>query len=118
MNRLVADSLEADWNQKLGALAEAQQEYEQQRQADTHPYNEEECDRLLALATDFPRLWCNAQTPDRERKRIVRLLLEDVTLLRDLCEVTLHVRFKGRRSQDLALADPARQAKHSKKLKR
>ena len=32
-NRLVADSLEADWNEKLRALTEAQEQYEQQRQA-------------------------------------------------------------------------------------
>jgi len=105
-NRLVADSLEADWNQKLRALAEAQQEYEQQRQADAHRCNEEERARLLALATDFPRLWCDAQTPDRERKRMVRLLLEDVTLLRDLHEVTLHVRFKGGAHKTLRLLIP------------
>jgi len=105
-NRLVADSLEADWNQKLRALAEAQQEYEQQRQADAHLCNEEERARLLALATDFPRLWCDAQTPDRERKRMVRLLLEDVTLLRDLHEVTLHVRFKGGAHKTLRLPIP------------
>jgi hypothetical protein len=66
-NRLVADSLEGDWNQKLRALAEARQKYEQQRQADTHLCNEEERARLLALATDFPWRWCDAQTPDRER---------------------------------------------------
>jgi hypothetical protein len=33
-HRLVADSLEADWNHKLRALKEARQEYERQRQAD------------------------------------------------------------------------------------
>jgi hypothetical protein len=33
-NRLVADTLEADWNRKLRALAEAQEEYERQRKAD------------------------------------------------------------------------------------
>ena len=33
-NRLVGDTLEADWNRKLGALQEAQQEYERQRQKD------------------------------------------------------------------------------------
>jgi hypothetical protein len=33
-NRLVAGSLKADWNHKLRALAQAQEEYESQRQAD------------------------------------------------------------------------------------
>ena len=33
-NRLVADSLEADWNEKLRALTAAQEQYEEQRQKD------------------------------------------------------------------------------------
>ena len=33
-NRLVAASLEAEWNSKLRALSEAEQNYERQRQAD------------------------------------------------------------------------------------
>lgn len=105
-NRLVADSLEADWDQKLRALAEAQQEYERQRQADRGLLSEDERARILALATDFPRLWGDAQTPARERKRMVRLLLEDVTLLRDHHEVTLHLRFKGGARQTLRLPVP------------
>src|SRR6267143_596501 len=46
------------------------------------------------LADDLPRLWQHPQTPDRERKRMIRLLLEDVTLIkRD--QISVHVRFKG-----------------------
>jgi hypothetical protein len=37
--------------------------------------------RILALAIDFPRLWRDPETPARERKRMVRLLIEDVTLI-------------------------------------
>ena len=105
-NRLVADALEADWDQKLRALAEAQQEYERQRQADRGLFSEEERARILTLATDFPRLWRDAQTPHRERKRMVRLLLEDVTLLRDHHEITLHLRFKGGAHKTLRLPVP------------
>jgi len=58
--------------------------------------SEEQQTRILALATDFPKLWGNPNTPDRERKRMVRLLLEDVTLIKRQ-EITAHVRFKGAR---------------------
>jgi hypothetical protein len=105
-NRLVADALEADWDQKLRALAEAQQDYERRRQADRSLLSEEERARILTLATDFPRLWRDAQTPDRERKRMVRLLLEDVTVLRDHREITLHLRFKGGAHKTLRLPVP------------
>jgi hypothetical protein len=42
--------------------------------------DEQERQRILALATDFPSVWHNPQTPQRERKRMLALLIEDVTL--------------------------------------
>ncbi|MDP2949663.1 MAG: recombinase family protein [Chloroflexota bacterium] len=104
-NRLVADSLEADWNQKLRALAEAQAEYERQCQADRRLLDEEQRAQVLALATDFPRLWQDPGTPDRERKRMARLILEDVTLLKRE-EITAHIRFRGGATRTLVLPIP------------
>jgi DNA invertase Pin-like site-specific DNA recombinase len=101
-NRLVADTLEAEWNSKLRALNEAQQEYERLRQADHLAIDETQRARIATLASDFPRLWQDPKTPDRERKRMVRLLLEDVTLLKgELIQV--HVRFKGGALKSLSL---------------
>jgi DNA invertase Pin-like site-specific DNA recombinase len=93
-NRLVADTLEADWNQKLSTLDEAQREYERKREADRVVLNEDERAALTSLVTDFPRLWRDPHTAYRDRKRMVRLLVEDVTLTRGQ-KITLHVRFKG-----------------------
>src|SRR4030095_14156650 len=61
-------------------------------------------ERILALATDFPRLWHDPRTPDRERKRMVRLLLEDVTLIKTGAGVTAHLRFRGGATTTLPLA--------------
>ena len=93
-HRLVADELEAEWNRRLRALTDAQEEYERQRQADRAVLDEEHRRRILALATDFPRLWQAPSTPDRERKRMVRLLLDDITLIKG-APITVHVRFRG-----------------------
>ena len=93
-NRLVADALEADWNEKLRALAAAQEQYERQRQADRAVLDQESRNRILALTTDFPKLWNDPNTPDRERKRMARLLIEDVTLTKGE-QLTIQVRFKG-----------------------
>jgi DNA invertase Pin-like site-specific DNA recombinase len=76
-NRLVADTLEAEWNSKLRALNETQEEYERLRQADRKALDEAQKARVASLASDFPQLWKDPQTPDREKKRMVRLLLED-----------------------------------------
>ncbi len=107
-NRLVADSLEADWNAKLRALAETQQDYEHRREQDRGVFSEEQRQAILALATDFPRLWRDPNTPDRERKRMVRLLIEDVTLLRGSQQIELHLRFRGGADHTLTLANPLR----------
>jgi len=104
-NRLVADSLEADWNHKLRALADAEADYERRREADGGPLSEAERTEILALATDFPRLWRDPAVPQRERKRMLRLLVEDVTLLRGE-EVLVQVRFRGGASQSLRLPLP------------
>ena len=104
-NRLVADSLEADWNEKLRALTEAQEQADRQREAD-HKILDDQCQtRVLELVTDFPRLWNSPQTGDHDRKRMVRLLVEDVTLIQT--ETLLaHVRFKGGATRSLTLVRP------------
>ena len=104
-NRLVADSLEADWNQKLRALTEAHEEYARRREQDARVLTDDQRATILALASDFPRLWQDPTAPDRERKRIIRLLLEDVTLNRDH-QLTLQIRFKGGAHKTLNLPLP------------
>jgi DNA invertase Pin-like site-specific DNA recombinase len=103
-NRMVADTLEADWNAKLRALADAQDRFEHHRQLD-RGLDEEQRARILALATDFPRLWNDARTPDRERKRMTRLLIEDVTVLK-ADDVTIQIRFKGGATRTLSVPLP------------
>jgi len=104
-NRLVADALEADWNQKLGVLSEAQEQYERQRQKDRAVLDESSRQEVLALATDLPRLWHDPATHDQDRKRVVRLLIEDVTLIiRD--HITAHVRFRGGATRTLKVPLP------------
>mgnify|MGYP001595147978 CR=1 FL=1 len=107
-NRLVADTLEAEWNNKLTALAEAQEAYERRRQADRLILDESQRSEVMALAMDFPRLWNDPATPMRERKRMLRLLIEDVTLLKKDKQITIHVRFKGGDTRTIVIPAPLR----------
>jgi len=107
-NRLVVDVLEAEWNEKLRALHDAQEEFEQRRGEDHLTLDDGRREAILALATDFPRLWQDPKTPQRERKRMVRLLLEDVTLTKGDA-IAAGVRFRGGASRSLRLA-PAQPA--------
>ena len=77
-NRLVARSLEARWEAKLAALAEAEASLATARQS--RPALPER-DSLLALAADLPRLWHAPETSPRDRKRLLRALVSDVTLV-------------------------------------
>jgi sRNA-binding protein len=103
-NRLVADELEAHWNHALQQVVDAQTTYDRQRQTDRASVDAEARARILALATDFPRLWHDPHTPDRERKRMVRLLMEDVTLVKTVDGLTTHIRFRGGATTTLTLA--------------
>jgi hypothetical protein len=104
-HRLVADSLEADWNAKLRALADVQQDYERQHTADRLVVDEHERKRVLALAADFPAVWRASTTPQRERKRMLALLIEDVTLIKQR-HITVAVRFRGGATTTLTLPRP------------
>ena len=104
-NRLVADSLEAEWNSKLRAVAEAQQDHERQRQQDRQALSDQQRAAILALASDFPRLWRDPNTPERERKRMTRLLLEDVTVFRS-DGIVLQIRFRGGAARTLTIPLP------------
>jgi len=104
-NRLVADSLEAEWNNKLRSLAEAQEQYEQQTQKQKLLIDSQTREQLLSLAADFPRVWNDPTIEPRERKRILRLLIEDVTLINGEM-IQVHVRLRGGATRSLTLAKP------------
>jgi DNA invertase Pin-like site-specific DNA recombinase len=101
-NRLVAASLEAEWNTTLRALQAAQEEYERQRERERLVVNEEVRSQVMALTHDLPRVWHDPHTTDHDRKRLVRLLLEDVTLIKTH-EVIVQVRFRGGATETLHL---------------
>ena len=104
-NRLVADSLEADWNDALRALQTAREDYKSASAAATATLTDELKDRIRSLTTDFPALWSNPNTAQRDRKRMVRLLVEDVTLHKT-DRIHLHVRFRGGQTTSLVVAIP------------
>ena len=80
-NRLVADTLEADWNDALRAPARRPRRLRaRQPPPPSRAQRRARKARIRALAADFPALWSDPATPQRERKRMARLLIEDVTM--------------------------------------
>jgi excisionase family DNA binding protein len=77
-NRLVVRTLEARWETRLAALADAQAALEATR--NTTPPLPARAD-LQALVGDLPRLWHAQTTSPRDRKRLLRTLIADITVL-------------------------------------
>ena len=115
-NRLVADTLEREWNEKLRALAETREERERARQQDHVVLDEAVRQRLVAMTTDFRKLWDDPDTANRERKRLLAYIIEDATLIKIPAEgiTKIHVRFKGGRTKTLATRNPKSSAQQIK----
>ena len=104
-HRLVAGSLEAEWNEKLRAHAAAQEDYERHTEQQRRLTEEEVRQKVLSLATDFPRIWNDPELEARERKRMLRLLIEDVTLIK-ADNITVDVRLRGGSMRTLTVDRP------------
>jgi len=107
-NRLVADALEADWNHKLRELNATQDEYERAQGAGAGTLTDDQQARIRALAADLPALFNNPATPARERKRLIRLLICDVTLIKTDEHITARVRLSGGQLHTLTVPRPLR----------
>jgi hypothetical protein len=115
-NRLVADTLEAEWNGKLQALAQAREERERTRQQDQFLLDDAIRQRLITMTTDFKKLWNDPTTPNRERKRLLAYIVEDATLIKLPAEgiTRIHVRFKGGKTETLTTLNPRSSAQQIK----
>ena len=117
-NRLVADTLEADWNDKLRVLEKARDERERTRQRDEIAVDAALREKLVAMTTDFNRLWTDSSVPNRERKRMLAYVIEDATLIKLPREGTtkIHVRFKGGQTETLTTLNPRQGIKTQPKV--
>ena len=104
-NRLVADALEAEWNDKLRSHTDALADYEQRSRDQVATLDAQAHRRILDLAEQFPAIWNDPRVEPRERKRILRLLVEDVTLVKAEV-ITAHVRLSGGATRTLRLDRP------------
>jgi hypothetical protein len=88
-------------------LAQAEAEYERATKEDgTLELSTDTKERIGALASDFPRVWKDPRTLARDRKRMLRLLIDDVTLARDGELIHVHIRWKGGATTSLELPRP------------
>jgi hypothetical protein len=107
-NRLVARSLEREWNDKLAALAELEREYTALTPQRPAALSAAERERILALAQDVPALWQARTTTPAERKQLIRFLIKDVTLRREERTIQIAIRWQTEARTELAIPRPQR----------
>jgi DNA invertase Pin-like site-specific DNA recombinase len=107
-NRLVADNLEKRWEHALQQLAHVRQEHEEYRQKQIPPLTADQQRQVRQLAEDLPRLWRAPTTTAKEHKRVLRLLIKDITLEKRSAthQAILHLRWQGGATEDLTVALP------------
>jgi len=102
-NRLVATELEASWNQKLRYLEEMQQKLKKKKEKDLEQMGQAARADITKIASDFPKIWNSPNVSFKEKKRMIRLLIEDVTVKNVDKKTVANIRFRAATSKTLAI---------------
>lgn len=107
-NRLVARGLEAQWEECLRAVRNTEAELAQREQQRPRELSTDERAGILALGADLERVWSASPTTDRDRKELLRTLLEEVIvdIDRDKYQAHLTIRWHGGVISELDVALP------------
>jgi DNA invertase Pin-like site-specific DNA recombinase len=79
-NRLVAGTLERQWNEALQKERQLQEEYDRFRRQSPCQLTDAERSRMEALSSSIPALWHSPATTNADRKQIIRCLVEGVVV--------------------------------------
>jgi len=107
-NRLVVRTLETAWNEKLVELEQLKKDYAVHASKKVWQPSDDECDEIARLAESIPQIWNAPSSSHKEKKRIIRILMEDVTVMAEpgIPEFTLGLRYRSGRIETLALTKP------------
>jgi DNA invertase Pin-like site-specific DNA recombinase/uncharacterized protein YndB with AHSA1/START domain len=105
-NRLVARTLEAEWESRLSELAAAQAELARRQTQRPAFLTEEQRTRIRALGTDLKRVWEAPTTTARDQKELLQTLLEEVliTVVPTESKAHLTLRWRGGAISELDLS--------------
>jgi len=95
-NRLVARGLEAEWERRLRDLEQAQHELAGRESQRPHALGPADTERLRALGDDLRLVWTASTTTARDKKELLRTLLEDVVIAVERAEARAHLTLRWR----------------------
>jgi DNA invertase Pin-like site-specific DNA recombinase len=105
--RLVAATLERRWNAALLQLEELKKQAAEFQRQKARVATPEQKAKVLALARDLPRLWHAPTTQAKDRKRMLRLLIKDITVEKpNQKQLAVHIRWQGGACSDLCVQIP------------
>jgi DNA invertase Pin-like site-specific DNA recombinase len=93
-NRLVARSLEHDWNETLAEIERLEHEYVSLPKLTAHLVSPQERQCILALAQDLPAIWQAPSTSHAQQKQLLRFLVKDVTLTGTKTSIDVQIRWQ------------------------
>ncbi|MDR0299467.1 MAG: recombinase family protein [Streptococcaceae bacterium] len=105
-NRLVALELESNWNIRLKNLSDAREEYNRQSEIIERTRNICDYSSLDNLAVNFSEVFKSSDVSPKDKKRMVRYLIEDVTLNKINKDILVNIRYKGYTSQSVMIEAP------------
>ena len=110
--RLVAGTLERRWNDALLQWEDLKKQAAEFQRQEARVTTAEQKAKVLALATDLPRLWHAPTTQAKDRKRMLRLLIKDMTVekLPHPKQLLVHIRWQGGACSDLCVQLPPNRA--------
>ena len=108
-NRLIASTLEQRWNEAAQRVLELEAEFANFQRQKLRVITAEQKRQILQLAGDFPRLWTAPTTETRDRKRMLRLLIKDITVVKGPAhkQLQLQIRWQGGATEVVELQLPA-----------
>jgi excisionase family DNA binding protein len=111
-NRLVARGLEAEWEQRLRELEKAKAELAHREALRPTTLSANERSRLLALGIDLRVVWQAETTSPRDKKELLRAVLEEVIIAvhKDQYRAVVTLRWRGGTLTDIPIDLPRRQA--------
>lgn len=95
-NRLVARGLEAEWEKRLRDLATAETELTRREKERPRLVTPRERQMIQALGADLSRAWAAPTTTDRDRKELLRALVEEVNLAVERAQSRAHLTLRWR----------------------
>ena len=79
-NRLVAATLERDWEESLRTQRQIQDEYDRFLKESPPELTDDEQQRIASLSSDIPALWKSSGTTNQDRQEIIRCLIDKVVV--------------------------------------